>query len=104
MLSGGIIWLLGLLTVFSFNIGKEWTLFGMTAFGLLDYLTANIMLPLGGLLIALFAGWMMKKASTQEELAIGNGVLYHIWLILIRFISPLAILLVFANLIGLLNI
>lgn len=104
MLSGGIIWLLGLLTVFSFNIGQEWTLFGKTAFGLLDYLTANIMLPLGGLLIALFAGWAMKKASTQEELAIGNKILFHFWLILIRFVSPLAILLVFANLIGLLNI
>jgi NSS family neurotransmitter:Na+ symporter len=104
MISGGIIWLLGLLTVFSFNIGQEWTLFGKTAFGLLDYLTANIMLPLGGLLIAVFAGWAMKKASTQEELAIGNKILFHFWLILIRFISPLAILLVFVNLIGLLNI
>jgi NSS family neurotransmitter:Na+ symporter len=46
----------------------------------------------------------MNKTSSAEELALGNGVLYHIWLILIRFISPLAILLVFANLIGLLNI
>jgi NSS family neurotransmitter:Na+ symporter len=104
MLSGTIIWLLGLLTVFSFNIGQDWTLFGLTAFGLLDYLTANIMLPLGGLLIAIFAGWMMKQTSSSEELAIGNGVLYKIWSILIRFISPLAILLVFINLIGLIDL
>lgn len=104
MLATSVIWLLGLLTVFSFNIGQDWTLFGKTAFGLLDYLTANIMLPLGGLLIALFAGWKMKKSSTADELAIGNGVLYYFWLILIRFVSPVAILIVFANLTGLLDI
>lgn len=104
ILSGGIIWLLGLLTLFSFNIGQEWTLFGKTAFGLLDYLTANIMLPLGGLLIAIFAGWMMKPASTADELAMGSKVFHYCWLILIRFVSPLAILIVFANLTGLLNI
>jgi NSS family neurotransmitter:Na+ symporter len=62
------------------------------------------MLPLGGLLIAIFAGWMMKQTSSSEELAIGNGVLYKIWSILIRFISPLAILLVFINLIGLIDL
>lgn len=104
MLSGSIIWLLGLLTLFSFNIGQEWKLFGMTPFGLLDYLTANIMLPLGGLLIVIFAGWMMKSSSTADELAISNRVLRYCWLILIRFLSPLAILIVFANLTGLLQL
>lgn len=102
-MSGGIIWLLGLLTVFSFNIGQSWTLFGQTAFGLLDYLTANIMLPLGGLLIALFAGWVMKQNSTADELALGNGFVFKCWLFLIRYITPTAIIIVFANLIGLLG-
>lgn len=101
--SGAIIWLLGLLTIFSFNIGREWTLFGLTMFELLDYLTANIMLPLGGLLIALFAGWVMKRQSSMEELGLGNGVLYSTWRVLVRFITPIAIMIVFANLIGLLN-
>jgi len=102
-LAGGIIWLLGLLTVFSFNIGQNWTLFDQTAFGLLDYLTANIMLPFGGLLIALFAGWVMKQSSTADELNIGNGIVFKGWLLLIRFITPAAIIIVFANLIGLLG-
>ncbi len=104
LLTGGIIWLLGLLTVFSFNIGQEWTLFGKTVFGLLDYLTANIMLPLGGLLIALFAGWVMSQKNTADELAMGNAVLYKVWLVLIRFVTPTAIIIVFANLTGLLDI
>lgn len=101
--SGGIIWLLGLLTIFSFNIGREWTLFGLTMFELLDYLTANIMLPLGGLLIAFFAGWVMKRQSSMDELGLGDGVLYSTWRVLVRFITPIAIMIVFANLIGLLN-
>ncbi|MAX51051.1 MAG: sodium-dependent transporter [Methylophaga sp.] len=101
--SGAIIWLLGLLTIFSFNIGREWTLFGLTMFELLDYLTANIMLPLGGLLIAFFAGWVMKRQSSMDELGLGNGVLYSTWRVLVRFITPIAIMIVFANLIGLLN-
>lgn len=103
LLSGTIIWTLGLLTIFSFNIGAAWTLFGMTAFELLDYLTANIMLPLGGLMIALFAGWVMKRSSTVDELAMGDGLLYKGWRILIRYISPAAIIIVFASLIGLLD-
>ncbi|MCX4189384.1 sodium-dependent transporter [Methylophaga sp. OBS3] len=99
---GGIIWLLGLLTVFSFNIGSEWTIAGKTAFELLDYLTANIMLPLGGLLIAIFAGWVMRRANSEDELAAKPAFLFHGWRFLVRYIAPAAIFIVFANLIGIL--
>ncbi len=94
-------WLLGLFTVFSFNIGENWLLFGMTMFGLLDYLTTNIMLPLGGLLTIIFAGWVMAKESTKDELAIRLPIFYHTWRILVRYISPIAIIIVFLNKIGL---
>ncbi|MDT8371262.1 MAG: sodium-dependent transporter [Gammaproteobacteria bacterium] len=95
-------WFLGLLTVFSFNIGKTWTIFGKTMFDLLDYLTANIMLPLGGLFIAIFAGWIMKQSSSEQELAIKSPIFYHTWRILIRYITPTAIIIVFLEVIGLL--
>jgi NSS family neurotransmitter:Na+ symporter len=98
--SGVLIWALGLLTIFSFNIGSEWTLFDMTAFELLDYLTANIMLPLGGLFMAIFAGWLMKPSSSQEELNLGNGLGYKLWQVLVRYVTPAAIIIVFANLVG----
>jgi len=97
---GVIIWLLGLLTVFSFNIGSEWTVAGKTAFELLDYLTANIMLPLGGLLIAIFAGWVMRRANSEEELATKPAFLFHGWRFLVRYIAPVAIFIVFVNLTG----
>jgi NSS family neurotransmitter:Na+ symporter len=99
---GILVWLLGLATVFSFNIwsGEEMQLFGMTAFDLLDYLTANIMLPLGGLLIAIFAGWFMARNSTVEEFAMGDGIRYKVWWAVIRYVTPVAVVLVFLNVIG----
>jgi NSS family neurotransmitter:Na+ symporter len=95
-------WILGLGSVFSFNIwsGESYQLFGKTFFDLLDYLAANIMLPLGGLLIAIFAGWSMKSASSRDEFAMGEGS-YKVWRIVVRYISPLAVVLVFLRAIGL---
>lgn len=101
--AGFATWLLGLLTVFSFNIGEHWILFGKTMFELLDYITANIMLPLGGLAIAIFSGWTMSRNSTQEELAIERPVFYQLWRILIRYISPAAVIIIFLNVIGLIG-
>ncbi|MDX1697089.1 MAG: hypothetical protein R3308_02335, partial [Thiohalobacterales bacterium] len=100
---GIIIWTLGLLTVFSFNIGSGWTLFGKTAFELLDYLTANIMLPLGGLLIAVFAVWKMSRQSTMEELRMGDRFFYPLWRFLVRYITPIAVIIVFLNAIGIID-
>lgn len=102
--SGMGAWMLGLVTIFSFNIwsGEEYQWLGMTAFGLLDYLTANIMLPLGGLLIALFAGWRMSRQSSLDELAVADGWLFRSWYVLVRFIAPLAVILIFLNAIGVL--
>ncbi len=101
--AGFATWSLGLLTVVSFNIGQQWLLFGKTMFELLDYLTANIMLPLGGLLIAIFAGWVMTRTSSQQELAIKSPLTYQLWLVLIRYVTPLTIIIVFLNAIGLLG-
>ncbi|MCW8958688.1 MAG: sodium-dependent transporter [Gammaproteobacteria bacterium] len=98
-------WLLGIGTIFSFNIwsGEEYQLFGKTFFDLLDYLTANIMLPLGGLLIAVFAGWQMRRTACQDELGINNGLIFRGWYFLLRYISPVAVVIVFLNAIGLLT-
>nr|VFK55101.1 MAG: neurotransmitter:Na+ symporter, NSS family [Candidatus Kentron sp. TUN] len=93
-------WLLGLVTVFSFNLWDEFKLWGKTPFDLLDYLTSNIMLPLGGLLFALFAGWKMARASTREELGIGDGLGFKVWRFLVRYVSPVGIGLVMLHSLG----
>jgi NSS family neurotransmitter:Na+ symporter len=106
-LAGLTTWLFGLLTVFSFNIWSDVKPLSMipvfaesTIFDLLDYLTANIMLPLGGLLIAVFAAWLMKRDSSVDELAMGDGFFYRLWRILVRYITPVAVVIVFFNAIG----
>jgi len=74
-----------------------------TVFDLLDFLASNILLPLGGLLIALFAGWVMSRASSAEELALGNPG-FRTWRFVLRYVAPLAILLVFLNLLGVIDL
>jgi NSS family neurotransmitter:Na+ symporter len=102
VLSGIACWLFGLLTVFSFNIWSDVHPLHMfevfrdkTVFDLLDYLTANIMLPLGGLLIAIFAVWIMSREATRDELNMGEGPAYMLWRVLVRYITPLAVSIVF---------
>ncbi|UCE62611.1 MAG: sodium-dependent transporter [Nitrospirota bacterium] len=97
---GVLTWLLGLGTIFSFNIWSGTTLFNMTFFGLLDFLTSNLMLPLGGILIAVFAGWIMTQDSSQSELNITNPRGYKAWILLIRFIAPIAVLIVLLHAVG----
>jgi neurotransmitter:Na+ symporter, NSS family len=94
---------LGIGSVLSFNLwsGESFQLFGKTWFDLMDYLTANILLPLGGLLIALFAGWVMSRAATRGELRMGDGLGYRTWRFLVRYVSPWLVLIVFLNAIGL---
>ncbi len=102
---GAFTWFVGLGTVLSFNLWKDKTLTipyvfeDLTFFDTLDYLTANIMLPLGGLFIALFAGWVMRKESTSEEIDT-HPIIFKIWRFLVRFITPVAVIVVFLKAVG----
>jgi neurotransmitter:Na+ symporter, NSS family len=95
-------WVCGLGTVWSFNWWADLTVFGMTFFDLLDFITSNLMLPLGGILIALFAGWLMKTESTRAELQIAHSATFAAWQTLVRYIAPVAVFIVLLNAIGLL--
>jgi NSS family neurotransmitter:Na+ symporter len=100
--AGVVTWFVGVGTVLSFNLWSDARLFDKTFFDLLDYLTANIMLPLGGLLIALFAGWIMTRASTMDELQMADHGGYRLWRFLVRFITPVGVTIVFLHAIGVL--
>jgi NSS family neurotransmitter:Na+ symporter len=95
------IFLLGIGTVFSFNLWKDWRPlaaidkyrdFGY--FEMLDYLTANIMMPLTGLLLALFVGWMIKPQAIEEQLGIENPAVFRAWFWLLRWLVPVSIALI----------
>ena len=93
---GLLIWLLGFGSVLSFNELAEVKFLAGTFFDNVDYLTSNIMLPLGGLLITIFAGWVMCRNSTSDELG-DSGGLFKSWRLLARFVAPIGILLVLVN-------
>ncbi|MGD8483742.1 MAG: sodium-dependent transporter [Thioalkalispiraceae bacterium] len=95
-------WAFGILTVFSFNTWSDVTPLAMfdrfreaTIFDLLDYLTANIMLPLGGLLIAIFSVWIMNCEASRDELNIGDGPVYRLWRFMTRYVAPVGVIIIF---------
>jgi neurotransmitter:Na+ symporter, NSS family len=93
-------WLLGIGALLSLNVWSGYTLFDKGVLDLLDYLTANILLPLGGFLIALFVGWRMTERSVQSELRLKIGWLFPVWYFLVRYVAPFAILIVFLRAVG----
>ncbi|HDR05337.1 MAG TPA: sodium-dependent transporter [Candidatus Marinimicrobia bacterium] len=119
---GIITFFLGIPSALSFGYWKNVTFFGLNFFGMLDYVSANIMLPLGGLAIAILLGWQLKKNDVITELRKGaenivdaspwsllsskvylsqrfnNGLIWH-WII--RYVAPVVILLVFLYSLGL---
>jgi len=98
-LAGGFLaWGIGIASVLSTNVWSHVYLLGMfapfrtmTIFDLLDYLTANIMLPVAGMLTAVFAGWFVSRSLTLEELGLGDGALYALWRALVRFVAPVSV-------------
>jgi len=94
-----LLWLTGLGTVLSFNKLTDYHPLGFlkafaerNIFETLDYIVSNFMMPLGGVLIAVLAGWGLKKPSTLDELQLDDRLLYRGWRILVRFVVPAAIL------------
>lgn len=98
---GLAVWLLGIAVVLSFN---EWKaikiVMGLNIFETLDKLTSTILLPLGGLLMAIFAGYFMNKIHAQEELDL-NDQHFKLWRFTNNYIAPIAIGAVFLYLFGL---
>jgi NSS family neurotransmitter:Na+ symporter len=95
LLLGVIAWLLGIGTVLSFNHWQGYTLAGNTFFDVLDFLTSSVMLPLTGLFIAIFVGWMLKPSDAFESLGDSSMSLMRLWYFMLRWVAPPAIVVVF---------
>lgn len=100
---GMIVWILGVAVVLSFN---EWShvkiIFELNIFEALDKLTSTILLPLGGLLMAIFSGYFMQKNHVQDELGL-NDTGFKLWRWSNNYIAPIAIAAVFLYLFGLIS-
>ena len=73
----------------------------VTFFEQIDFLTSNLMLPIGAIGMAVFAGWVMSKHASREELAMKHPVNYFIWHALIRVVAPIAVSIVLLHAVGL---
>lgn len=94
-------WALGIASILSLNLWSDihplgmFSMFeGKTIFDLLDFLTANILLPLGGLLVAVFTGWFMSKQALENELSLSSAG-FGLWYNTIRYFTPIAVAVVF---------
>ncbi|NVK25328.1 MAG: sodium-dependent transporter [Gammaproteobacteria bacterium] len=104
-----ILWFISMLTVFSFT-GAEWAKLDFVFIGkhvtnyfeLVDHLTSDVLLPLGGLATAIFVAWVMKKPAVKEEVDMYETT-FSIWYFTLRWLTPFAVSFVFLNLVGVIS-
>lgn len=85
---------ISLLSILAFSEKMTWTLFGYHFGDLMDAFSSRILLPLGGFFIALFAGWFVSRKTSREELDIQSPWGYWLWYFFIRFVAPVAVLVI----------
>lgn len=96
--------LLGTFCSWSFGDWKDVTLFGMGFFDLFDFLVAKLIMPIGGMLMCVFLGWVVDERVLRAELTNQGTIrspLYPTYRFIIRYVAPLCIFLIFANELGL---
>ncbi|WP_378955289.1 sodium-dependent transporter [Pelosinus sp. sgz500959] len=102
-----IVGVLATLSVDKASLLGHITFFGMGFFDLFDYISSNILLPIGGLLIALMMGYSIKHEEVVAELSnhgkLKMAKLVNVYFILIRYVTPLLLIVVFLNSIGILK-
>lgn len=95
MLTIGIILLLGIPAALSQGVGAEWKLFGMNPFDLFDFISSNVLLPLGGILICIFVGWIYGLPQWEKQLGnngkLENNKLVQVVFFLLRYVTPISI-------------
>ena len=91
---GFIVWFLGMGSIFSFNIWSDLKFLGLNFLELMDYLTNNIMLPIGGFFISIFVGWVLPNSLVQNYVKL-NDQLFKIFIFFLKYISTGAIALIF---------
>lgn len=99
-LVGGLAWFIGLGSALSFNHWQEITLFGRTFFEHTNFISSDLLLPAGGMMIAIFAGWILPSADSREELSALTDRQYRFWLMLLRYVAPVLVFIVLLSVSG----
>lgn len=102
-----LISLLGVACSLSLGPWSSFTVLGYNVFGIMEYASSNVLLPLGGLLIALFVGWHFRLNDFHDELSNGGTIrisFFRLFIFIIRFVAPIAIGAIFLYSAGLLKL
>ena len=101
LLTAGAGWTVGILTIMSLGNWSEYypldfipAFEGKTIFDSLDFMAANILLLIGGLLISVFIGWFVPKHIKLDEIGVEEGLFFTFWRFMIRFVIPPVLLVV----------
>ncbi|MBC8014766.1 MAG: sodium-dependent transporter [Sporomusaceae bacterium] len=102
-----VVGVLATLSVDKASVLGDITIFGMGFFDLFDYISSNVLLPLGGLFIAIMMGYSIKREEVVAELSnqgkLKIAKLVSVYFFLIRYVTPLLLIVVFLNAIGILK-
>lgn len=104
--TGLLIFIVGIPAALSAGMMSDFTLFDKTMFDLSDYLVSNILMPIGALMIALFVGFKMPQSVLIDEINSGSNYarkLFATWYLVIKYVVPIAIIIVFLDVIGVLD-
>ncbi|MBT8387356.1 MAG: sodium-dependent transporter, partial [Ignavibacteria bacterium] len=106
----GVIFLLGVPSALSYNVLSDFKIFGLNFFDLVDFLASNVILPLGGMLIAIFVGWVwgfdkvvVNLKEGAEKLFDNNPWMITTWKIFLKYFAPILIFIVLLQSIGILD-
>ena len=97
--AGVVIFLLGIPSSLSLGVWSDFTFAGKGFFDVMDYLASNVLLPTGGIFIALFAGWVVfPKIMDGETGGIGDGFRWaKVWRAVCQYVAPVAIAWILIN-------
>lgn len=100
-----IVAVMGAACALSGNVLSGFLIFGRNMFDLMDFVSSNLLLPAGGILIALFTGWAWGRKAFSDAVsndgALQNARLAQVLVFLLRYVSPLLILVIMLNGLGL---
>ncbi|MDE6634033.1 MAG: sodium-dependent transporter, partial [Bacteroidaceae bacterium] len=92
--------LLGVVCSLSMGVWNDFRIGGLCMFDLFDFVSAKIILPLGGILICSFVGWKLNRQLVYDEVTNRGSLrvrLFGVYIFLVRWVAPLAIAVIFYN-------
>lgn len=103
IICGGTFYILGIVALLSMSktYGAELTFFGKNAFDIMDFMTSSVMMPLAAIMTCIFLGYFVDKKVLEEKFVKHTSqTIFNTWYFLIRYVVPIAIIILFLNKLG----